>query len=97
MPEARVGKQCNFDGSEPVTCTLQEANRKGVQIVAEGFNIEDATVTIISAMGAESVVPPPEGKTNVKHVMIGNEGFAFKGVEITGLTPGGDYAVTIIQ
>lgn len=97
MPAARVGKRLAFDGSEAVTCELQEANRKGVQIVAEGFNIEDATVTTISAMDAESVVPPPEGKTNVKHVLIGNEGFAFKGVTITGLTPGGDYAVTIIQ
>lgn len=97
MPEARVGKRCDFSGDEAVTCVLQPANRKGFQIVAEGFNIEDATVTTISAMGAETIVAPPEGKTNLKHVIIGKEGFALKGVTIDGLTPGGDYAVTIIQ
>lgn len=68
-----------------------------MQIVEKGFNIEDATVTSLSAKNVESAVPPPEGKTNVKHVLIGSESFSFKGVTIDGSTPGGDYAVTIIQ
>ena len=92
MPEARVGKRCDFSGDEAVTCVLQPANRKGFQIVAEGFNIEDATVTTISTMCAETIVEPPEGKTNLKYVSIGKEG-----VTIDGLTPGGVCAVTIIQ
>lgn len=96
MTVARVGKRCSFDGSTPVTCELQEANRKGVQIVAEGFNIEDATVTMVSAMDAESVVPSPAGETGIKHAMVGSVGFAFKGIIIDGLAPG-SYALTIIQ
>jgi len=96
MTVARVGRRCDFDGSTPVTCDLQEANRKGVQIVAEGFNIEDATVTMVSAMGVESVVPPPDGETGIKHAIVGRVGFAFKGIKIDGLDPG-DYALTIIQ
>lgn len=97
MPIARVGRRLDFDGSEPVTCVLQEANRNGVQIVAEGFNIEDATVTMVSAMNVESVVPAPDGETELKHVMIGRAGFSFKGIELSGLAPGGSYAVTFIQ
>lgn len=97
MTVARVGKRCEFNGNTPVTCELQEANRKGVQIVAEGFNIEDATVTMVSAMGAESVIPPPAGETGLKHVMVGHVGFAFKGIIVDGLDPDGDYALTIIQ
>lgn len=96
MPQATVGRRCNFDGSEPVTCVLQEGNRRGVQIVAEGFFIDDATVITISAMGAETQVSPPEGESELVHVMIGYEGFAFKGLRIQGLPAGGDYAVTII-
>lgn len=97
MPAAQVGRRLNFNGNEPVTCVLQESNRKGVQIVAEGFNIEDATVTMISAMGVESVILPPDGETELKHVIIGAAGFAFKGVRLSDLPPGGDYAVTFIQ
>lgn len=96
MPVARVGKRCNFDGNTEVTCVLQEANRNGVQIVAEGFNIEDATITMVSAMDVESVVPPPDGETGIKHAIVGRVGFAFKGIKIDGLDPG-DYALTIIQ
>lgn len=97
MPIARVGRRCDFDGSTPVTCVLQEANRDGVQVVAEGFSIEDATITMVSAMGVESIVLPPDGETGLKHVMIGRAGFSFKGIELSGLTPGGSYAVTFIQ
>lgn len=97
MPLATVGRRLNFDGSEAVTCVLHEGNRRGVQLVSEGFNIEDADVTMVSAMGAETLVPPPADKTGIKHALIGKEGFAFKGVIIEGLTPGGDYALTIIE
>lgn len=96
MPVATVGKKLNFNGSAPVTCVLNERNRRGVQLVAEGFNIEDADVTMISAMGAETIVLPPDGQTGIKHSMIGQEGFSFKGIRISGLTPGGTYALTIL-
>lgn len=96
MPQAQVGTRLEFDGSEPVTARLQESSRRGVQLVAEGFNIEDATVTMVSAMDVESVIPPPDGITGIKHAMVGKEGFAFKGIIIDGLGAG-SYALTIIS
>lgn len=97
MAIATVGKKCNFDGTSPVTCVLREGSRRGVQLVAEGFNLEDADVTAISAMGAETLIPPPEGVTGAKHYLIGKEGFALKGLRVEGLPPGGEYALTVIQ
>jgi hypothetical protein len=99
MPVATVGKKCNFDGTEAVTCVLREGNRNGVQVVASGFNIVDAEVTVISAMGVETLVPPPtppSGQTEVKHSIIGREGFALKGIRVEGLPPG-EYAITFLQ
>jgi len=46
--KAVVGKKQAFSGGANVLeCSLQQINRQGVQIIAEGFNIEDATVTVV--------------------------------------------------
>lgn len=95
MVDAVLGRELEFDGSEPVECVLREGNRNGVQIIAKGFNLEDATVTTISAMGVESEQTPPEGKTLIKHAIVG-EKFAMRGVRLE-LPSTGDYAVTFLQ
>lgn len=89
-----TGKRKPFNGTTPVECNLSEANRNGVQIIAEGFNIEDADVTVTFRGGQTQVVTPPTTTGN-KAVVIG-EGFSLVKVSVGGVSAGA-YHVTFIQ
>jgi hypothetical protein len=91
--QATLGKALSFDGSEEVVCDLSEKNRNGIQVVADGFDLADATVTIVSAMGVETEVSDIEADTF--HALIG-EKMLMKKIKIDGLSTG-DYKVTFMQ
>lgn len=93
-----VGKRKAFSGGADVFYVkLQQINRKGIQIVAEGFNIEDATVNILFPGEDEPVkqTPQPLEVENV-HIATVGENFSMDGIEISDL-PSGDYYITIVQ
>lgn len=92
MVQAVLNRTLSFDGSEEVTVAVPASNRDGVQIIATGFNIEDAEVTTISDDGVEEVIPPPEDRTGIKNVRVARH-FSIIGIKLDGLTPGGSYAV----
>jgi hypothetical protein len=92
MVQAVLNRTLEFDGSEDVIVNVPPSNRDGVQIIATGFNIEDAVITTISDDGVEEEIPPPEDRTGVKNVRVARH-FSITGIKLNGLTPAGDYAV----
>lgn len=93
-----VGKRRAFGGGADVFYVkLQQINRKGIQIVAEGFNIEDATVNILFP-GEEGPVKQQPQPLEVESVTIATvgENFSMDGIEIGDL-PAGEYYITIVQ
>ncbi len=92
---AVVGKIKAFSGGADVLeCSLQQINRAGVQIVADGFNIEDATVTVILPGDVEQE-PTALETTDNKTCIVGRK-FSMKGIRISGL-PSGSYNVLFVQ
>jgi hypothetical protein len=93
--KATVGKRVPFaGGADTLYCKLQQINRQGVQIVAEGFNIEDITVEVILPGGARQEPTQLETAGNV--TAIAGRKFSMDGIELSDV-PAGSNFVTFIQ
>lgn len=93
---AVVGKTKAFTGADVVTCKLSEMNRKGVQIVAIGFDIEDATVTVVLPGEDATEQQPTELETSGNKTCIVGRNFSMQAIKISGL-PTGSYSVLFVQ
>lgn len=92
----KAGQVIAFTGGSNVAyCKLQHPNRNGVQIEADGFNLEDATVTVIFPNGAEQEPVSELTGTGNKISRVGL-GLAMDGIKLGGL-PSGTYNVTFTQ
>lgn len=96
----KVGKRQYFaGGANTFYVKLQQGNRGGVQIVAEGFNIEDATVEILFPGSDEDdpvkQAPVPLEGTGYKIATVGKDA-SMDAIEISGLDAD-DYYITIVQ
>lgn len=91
--EARLGQEMSFDGTEDVECNLSLNSRVGVQVIANGFELSDATITITSPIDSETVISDIE--EGAVQAVVG-EGFSMKKVTLGGLGAG-DYSVLFIR
>ena len=80
--------------SDTLTCNDVSAQiRDGVQIDANGFNLEDATITITMKNGAEKV---PEIAAGTGETVIVGFRFSMSAVSISGVSAG-THVVTFSQ
>lgn len=92
---ATVGKKRAFSGgADVVVCSLQQINRNGVQIIADGFDIEDATVTVVLPGDVEQ--EPTELETTGNKTCIVGRNFSMKAIKVSGLTAG-SYEILFVQ
>lgn len=80
--------------SDTLTCAVcDQQSRAGVQIEANGFNLEDATVTVTAENGAAKVVTAP---ADSGEIALFGSGFSIASIQISGVTAG-TYVVTFRQ
>jgi hypothetical protein len=92
MAIAKTNTRTAFTGgAEELTCSPTAGFRRGVQIVTEGFTVDEATIEYVAFGGAEA---DEVEVTEVKHdVTIGDEYTPLKSITLSGL-PEGEYFVT---
>ncbi len=95
--QARVNQTVSWSPAstaDTITCSdIAPQVRSGVQIEADGFNLETATITATAKSGATKSVTVEAGSGEI--IVVG-EGFSLTKIQISGIT-GGPYNVRFSQ
>lgn len=84
---------CGGSGDTLTCASCDQQSRAGVQIEANGFNLEDATITVAAENGAAKIVVAP---TDSGEIALFGSGFSIASIQISGVAAG-TYAVTFRQ